>query len=145
MATSCSSVPNCNDSVTAGAFLAEVTPDGKASKYLQLPLHPVTKQPVGPLGVCVAPNGDLYLADYQMTGERQSRVLHIQVQDGRPGAVRPVVTGFHVSNAVAIRDSYLYVSETQIDAQASPATSGVMRFARANCRASQFTWLIRSQ
>ncbi|NLX96086.1 MAG: hypothetical protein GXY83_07910 [Rhodopirellula sp.] len=121
------SMPNFNK-IEDGAFMMRITPDNKAEKFLELPNHPQTKKPVGPLGVCVAPSGDLYLADYQMTGERQSRVLRIVMKDGKPAEVKPAITGFHVSNAVICRDGFLYVSETQIDTKAKPATSGVFRF-----------------
>jgi sugar lactone lactonase YvrE len=121
------SVPNFND-LAAGSFLARVTADNQVEKFLVLPKHPVTQQPMGPLGVCVAPSGHVYLADYQMTGERQSRVVKIEMMNGKPGKITPVITGFRVSNAVAYRDGYLYVSETQIDTDSSPATSGVFRF-----------------
>ena len=121
------SVPNFND-VTPGACLLRISPTNEVSEFLKLPSHPVTGKPVGPLGVCVAPSGDLFLADYQSTGDRQSRVLRIVMKDGKPVDLVPVVTGFHVSNAVICRDGYLYVSETQIDTKSQPATSGVMRF-----------------
>jgi hypothetical protein len=121
------SMPNFND-LEQGAMLMKVGPDNRVEKFLDLPSHPDTGQPVGPLGICLAPSGDLFLADYQMTGQRQSRVLKIAMQDGKPGEITPVVTGFHVSNAVVCHDGALYVSETQIDAEARPATSGVFRF-----------------
>ncbi len=122
------SVPNFNE-LSQGSWLARVTVDNRVEKFLDLPKHPVTGEPMGPLGVCVAPSGDLFLADYQMTGERQSRVLKIEMRNGKPGKITPVITGFRVSNAVACRDGYLYVSETQIDTDSYPATSGVFRFA----------------
>jgi sugar lactone lactonase YvrE len=121
------SMPNFNE-LEEGAFLMKITPDNQVEKFLELPTHPETGKPVGPLGVCVAPSGDLFLADFQMTGERQSRVLKIVIKDGKPVEVKPVITGFHVSNAVICRDGCLYVSETQIDTKAKPATSGVFRF-----------------
>jgi sugar lactone lactonase YvrE len=121
------SVPNFND-LEPGAFLMRITADNRIENFLELPDHPVTGQPVGPLGVCVAPSGDLFLADYQMTGERQARVLRIVMRDGQPAAIEPVITGFHVSNAVVCHNGYLYVSETQIDTESRPATSGVFRF-----------------
>lgn len=124
------SVPNFNK-LEEGAKLMRVTPDNRVEHWMDLPSHPITGQPIGPLGMCVGPQGELYLADYQMTGERQSRVLRITVVDGRPTVIEPVVTGFHVSNAVVYRDGHLYVSETQIDVKATPATSGVFRFALA--------------
>jgi YD repeat-containing protein len=121
------SVPNFNN-LQQRPLMMKITPANKAEVFLKLPDHPNTGKPVGPLGVCLAPNGDLFLADYQMTGERQSRVLRIIVKDGKAVDVKPVVVGFHVSNAVVVRGDYLYVSETQIDKDAKPATSGVMRF-----------------
>lgn len=121
------SMPNFNK-LEDGVFMMLITKDNKAEKLLDLPNHPETGKPVGPLGVCVAPSGDLFLADYQMTGERQSRVLKIAMKDGKPGEIKPVITGFHVSNAVLCHNGYLYVSETQIDTKAKPATSGVFRF-----------------
>ncbi len=121
------SMPNFNN-LDAGAFMVRITPDNKAEKFMDLPKHPQTGKPVGPLGVCLAPSGDLFVADYQMTGDRQSRVLRIVMKDGKPAEIKPVITGFHVSNAVICRDGCLYVSETQIDKDAKPATSGVFRF-----------------
>ncbi len=121
------SMPNFNE-LEEGARLMRITPDNKAEVFLELPNHPETGKPVGPLGVCLAPSGDLFLADFQSTGERQSRVLRIVMKDGKPAGIKPVITGFHVSNAVICRDGCLYVSETQIDAEAKPATSGVFRF-----------------
>jgi sugar lactone lactonase YvrE len=121
------SMPNFNKP-EEGARLMRITPDNKAEVFLELPNHPETGKLVGPLGVCLAPSGDLFLADYQSTGDRQSRVLRIVMKDGKPTEIKPVVTGFHVSNAVICRDGHLYVSETQIDAKAKPATSGVFRF-----------------
>jgi hypothetical protein len=54
------------------------------------------------------------------------------MKDGKPTKIVPAITGFHVSNAVICRGGYLYVSETQIDTSARPATSGVFRFPLAD-------------
>jgi sugar lactone lactonase YvrE len=121
------SVPNFNN-LDQGSFLAKITPDNKFEKFFDLPTHPKTGKPFGPLGICLAPSGDLFLADFQMEGKRQSRVVRIKMKNGKPVKAKPVITGFHVSNAVIVRDGYLYVSETQIDTEAKPAISGVMRF-----------------
>jgi len=121
------SVPNFND-LSQPSVLMKITPDNQVEKFLDLPTHPETGKPLGPLGICVAPSGDLFLADYQMEGERQSRVMRIVMNDGQPQEIVPMITGFRVSNAVIVRDGYLYVSETQIDPEAKPATSGVFRF-----------------
>lgn len=121
------SVPNFND-LSVGAYMVRLSPDNKVSEFMKLPNHPETGQPVGALGVCLSPSGDLFLSDYQMTGERQSRVLRIVMKDGQPVDIKPVVTGTHVSNAVICHGDYLYVSDTQIDKTAKPAISGVLRF-----------------
>ena len=121
------SVPNFND-LTQPAVLMTITTDNQAEKFYDLPKHPGTGENLGPLGICVAPSGDLFLADYQMQGERQSRVMRIKMEEGKPVDCIPVITGFTVSNAVIVRDGYLYVSETQIDTDAKPAVSGVFRF-----------------
>jgi len=111
-----------------GARLMKITPDNKVEKFLELGKHPETGELIGALGVCLAPSGDLFLADYQMKGKKQSRVLRIPMKDGKPGEPVPAIEGFHVSNAVVCRDGYLYVSETQIDIEAQPGTSGILRF-----------------
>ncbi|OHB71116.1 MAG: hypothetical protein A2V70_04095 [Planctomycetes bacterium RBG_13_63_9] len=121
------SVPNFND-LTQQSALWKITPENKAELFLELPNHPETAKPVGPLGVCVAPSGDLYLADYQMEGNRQSRVLRIVVKDGKPADIVTVASGFAVSNAVIVRDGHLYVTDTQVDTTVRPAISGVFRF-----------------
>jgi len=120
-------VPNFND-LSVGAYMVRIAPDNSVSEFMRLPHHPVTGQPVGPLGVCVAPSGDLFLADNQTTGERQSRVLRIVMKDGQPVDIKPVVVGTHVSNAVICHGGYLYVSDTMIDKTVKPAISGVLRF-----------------
>ena len=121
------SVPNFND-LSQPSVLMKITPDNEAEKFLDLPTHPETGEPLGPLGICLAPSGDLFLADFQQKEERQSRVMRIVMKDGQPQEIVPVILGFRVSNAVIVRDGYLYVSETQIDPEAKPATSGVFRF-----------------
>ena len=121
------SMPNFNN-MEEGARLMKITPDNKVETFLELGKHPETGDLVGPLGVCLAPNGDLFLADFQMNGKKQSRVLRIPMKDGKPGEPVPAIEAFHVSNAVICHDGYLYVSETQIDVEKEPGTSGVLRF-----------------
>ncbi|MHB8899278.1 MAG: NHL repeat-containing protein [Thermoguttaceae bacterium] len=121
------SMPNFNK-LEDGARLMKITADNKVEKFLELGKNPGTGELIGPLGVCLAPSGDLFLADYQMKGDRQSRVLRIPMKDGKPGEPVSVIEGFHVSNAVICHAGYLYVSETQIDTKAQPGISGIFRF-----------------
>jgi len=125
------SVPNFNDQSQPSLFM-KITPENIAAPFMELPNHPATGKPMGPLGICVAPNGDIFFSDLQQDGERQSRVMRIVMKEGMPQEIVPVVEGFTVSNAVVVRDGYLYVSETQIDPEAKPAISGVFRFKLAD-------------
>ncbi len=121
------SMPNFNK-LEDGVCLMKITPDNQVEKFLELGKNPGTGEPIGPLGVCAAPSGDLFLADYQMKGKRQSRVLRIPIEDGKPGEPVSAIEGFQTSNAVVCHDGYLYVTETQIDIESDPGKSGIFRF-----------------
>lgn len=121
------SVPNFNDQKQP-PLMMKITKDNKAEVFFKLPDNPDSGNPFGPLGICLAPNGDLFVADFQAKGDRKSRVVRIVMKEGKPVEAKPVITGFHVSNAVVVRDGHLYVSETQIDAKAKPSISGIFRF-----------------
>jgi hypothetical protein len=122
------SCPNFNDP-SFPPVLMKITPDDKAELYYELPPHPETDT-FGPMGICVGPSGDLYLADNQFftDPDHKSRLVRIVVKDGKPTEVVPVVTGFNVSNAVIIRGDHIYVSETILVADSKPLVSGVFRF-----------------
>lgn len=76
-------------------------------------LHPTTKL-VGPMGCDFGPDGNLYVADNQIfqDGNNQSRLLKINVRNGKAVSCEVVVEGFIVSNAVIWRGDTVYVSET---------------------------------
>lgn len=122
------SCPNFNDP-SFPPILMKITPDDKAEVFYELPPHPETGT-FGPMGICAAPSGDLYVADNQFftDPDHKSRLVRIVVKDGKPTEVVPVVTGFNVSNAVIIRGDHIYVSETILVADSKPLVSGVFRF-----------------
>jgi len=120
------SMPNFNDTEQP-ACLVKITPDNQCEKFYDLPPHPDTGQ-FGPLGITLAPSGDLYLADFQKDDPGKSRVVRIVMKEGKPVDMIVVASGFTVSNAVEVRGDWLYVTETQIDTEAKPATSGILRF-----------------
>jgi hypothetical protein len=122
------SVPNFNDD-KVDALLMKITPDNKAERFFDFPDDPVVGK-IRPLGICAAPNGDLYIADCQIfaDNDHKSRVLRLVMKDGKPTTLVTVVEGFICSNAVIIRDGYLYVSETILVNDAKPMISGVFRF-----------------
>ncbi len=128
------SVPNFNDKKSP-PVLVKITADNKAELFYKLPGHPKTGR-AGPMGICVAPSGDLYLADNQIFHHSdgksllygESRLVRIAVKDGKPAEVVPVVSGFNVSNAVVVREGHVYVTETILEPGSKPLVSGVFRF-----------------
>lgn len=121
-------VPNYNDP-TPGAFIMKISADNKVTKFFTAPPHPKTGK-AGPMGICLAPSGDLYYADNQFSPEtpQTSRVMRIVIKDGRPQEAVTVVSGLNVANAVAIKEDYLYVSDTVMVPGSKPLISGIFRF-----------------
>lgn len=122
------SVPNYNDP-TPGAVIMKVSAQNEVTKFFVPPAHPDT-QKTGPMGICLAPSGDLYYADNQFSPEtpEMSRVMRIVMKDGQPQEAVTVVSGMNVANAVAIKGDYLYVSETVLVPDSKPLISGIFRF-----------------
>ena len=119
------SVPNYNDK-SVPAVIMHISADNRVSKFLEPPAHPNTGR-AGPMGICLAPSGDVYYADNQFTGQK-SRLMRIEMKGGKPVRVVTVVSGFNVANAVAIRDGFVYVSDTVLVPDSRPLVSGVLRF-----------------
>jgi len=122
------SVPNFNDP-TPGAFIMKVSADNKVTKFFVPPPHAET-QKAGPMGICLAPSGDLYYADNQFSPDTPelSSVKRIAVKDGQPQEAITVVSGLNVANAVAIKGDYMYVSDTVLVPGSKPLISGIFRF-----------------
>jgi sugar lactone lactonase YvrE len=121
-------VPNYNDP-TPGAFIMKISADNQVSTFFKPPVHPQT-QKAGPMGICLAPSGDLYYADNQFSPETHelSRVMRIVMKDGQPQEAVTVASGLNVANAVAVRGDFLYVSETVLVPGSQPLISGIFRF-----------------
>ncbi len=128
------SVPNFNDKKQP-PVLVKITKDNKAELFMKLPPHPDTGR-IGPMGIRVAPCGDLYLADNQLfhhpDGKSMlygtSRLLRIPVKDGKPGEPVVVAEGLNVANGVDIHDGYVYLTETMLVPESKPLVSAVLRF-----------------
>lgn len=128
------SVPNFNDK-KAPPLLMKITKDNKLEEFYKLPGHPLTGR-AGPMGICAAPSGDLYLADNQLFHDPagkpvlygKSRLVRIAVNDGKAKDMVEVVDGFNVSNAVVVHDGCVYVTETILEPDSKPLVSGVFRF-----------------
>ena len=128
------SMPNFNDK-SAAPLLVKITKDNKVEDFYRLPPHPDTGR-MGPMGIRAAPSGDLYLADNQLfhakAGEPpllgKSRLVRIVLKDGKPDKMVTVATGLNVANGIAIRDGFVYVTETILVGNSKPLISGVYRF-----------------
>jgi len=122
------SVPNYNDPAP-GAFIMKISPDNTPTRFFTPPPHPETER-AGPMGICLAPSGDVYYADNQFGPEthQKSRLMRIAMKDGQPQEAVTVASGMNVANAVAIKGDYVYVSETILVPDSSPLISGIFRF-----------------
>ena len=126
------SMPNFNDEKSPPVMM-RVTADNKAEKWYDLPDCPGAPdnlKRIRPMGVSRAPDGNLYLADmqYMIDKNGKSRMWKIVVKDGKPEKMVLVAQGFNVANGTAVRDGYVYITESVLDVGSDPLTSGVLRF-----------------
>jgi sugar lactone lactonase YvrE len=82
-------------------------------EFRQEDMHPSTGH-IGPMDFVFGPDGNLYVADMQIfwDGNHKSRVLRINVKDGKPVSMDVVVEGFIVANGAVWKGDTLFVTET---------------------------------
>lgn len=123
------SVPNFTDPTSPGVLM-KISPHDEVSLFCKLPLHPQTGR-VYPMGIRQAPTGDLFVADCQCMDEtpNNSRLLRIRISDGKPAGVEVVAHGLNVANGVAIRDGFVYVTDSaRGNADDGSVVSAIYRF-----------------
>ncbi|MBN1126100.1 MAG: hypothetical protein JXA82_13920 [Sedimentisphaerales bacterium] len=122
------SVPNYND-ISVPAEIMKVSADNKVTRFFTPPAHPDSGR-AGPMGICLAPSGDVYYADNQFgdNSHEKSRVMRIEIKNGKPIQAQVVASGLNVANAVVIRNGYLYISDSVMVPGSEPLVSGVLRF-----------------
>ena len=125
------SAPNINDPKHA-PWILRLTTDNKIEKFFEPIKHPDTGKAF-PFGICVDPaSGDVYYADLQWFAEGKpnwkSRVVHLHMKDGKPTKATVLASGLIISNAVCIRDGYLYTTDTMTVPDSKPLVSSIFRF-----------------
>ncbi|MCP4376982.1 MAG: hypothetical protein GY794_12495 [bacterium] len=118
-----------NEAQKYPAVIMKIDKNNKLTKFCDLPKHPLTKQ-VGPMGLDIGPDGNLYVADnqYFWSKDYASRLLRVNIKNGKAVGVDVVVEGTKLSNAVICRGNYVYVSDTFFDVKDKPGISGIWRF-----------------
>ena len=127
------SVPNFNDE-TKPPVLMRISSANRVEKFYEFPTpYPGLAQGIdriAPMGIAVAPSGDLYLADMMFMKDKnqKSRLWRLVVKNGKVDKMVLVARGFNVANGVAIHDGYVYITESVLEVESQPLTSAVLRF-----------------
>jgi len=97
--------------------------------YKKEDMHPVTGK-VGPMDAAFGPDGNLYVADMQVfyDDQHQSRLIRINVENGKPTSMDVVVTGFIASNGVFWENNTIFVTESVLQKKQDTLISGVYAF-----------------
>jgi len=83
---------------------------------------------VVPMGIAQGPDGHMYVADMQLWAGGESRILRINVANGKANGVDVVAKGLSFPNALAWKGNELFISDTVLSAEkGKPTISGVYK------------------
>ena len=81
-----------------------------------------------PMGIAKGPDGNIYVADMQLWAGGESRVLRINVKEGKAVNVDVVAKGLSFPNAVAWKGNDLFISDTVLATEKGKSTtSGIYK------------------
>ncbi|MBD2721215.1 SMP-30/gluconolactonase/LRE family protein [Hymenobacter armeniacus] len=125
------SVPNLADN-SQPASLMEIVNDSLQLFATNLPVEPTTKK-AAPMDLAFGPDGNLYYAEnqYENSKDFKSRLMKVQMKNGKPGAITTVVDNFALANAVVWKGNTIYVTDSQWDMPDNDKGSAVLRFTLA--------------
>lgn len=124
------SVPNLADNTYPGVLLKIV---GDSVQFVSdLPVQPDTKHAC-PMDLAFGPDGNLYYAEnqYENSKDYKSRLMCISMKGGKVQAIKPVVTGLALGNAVVWKGNTLYMTDSQWDMPSDTTGSAIFRFTLA--------------
>ncbi|MDO5608771.1 MAG: SMP-30/gluconolactonase/LRE family protein [Capnocytophaga sp.] len=144
------SVPNFNNqqliekgliSEPSSPFMAIIGKDNQIAHWYDFKpedMHPETGT-VGAMDSDFGPDGNLYVADMQVFFDKnhKSRILRINIVDGKPVSTDVVVEGFIASNGMYWHGNHLFVTESVLQADEGSLVSGVYAFSLEELQGSK--------
>ena len=123
--------PNLKDQ-SYPAIVMKIDKNNKISKFYEFPksaLHPDSGK-IGTMGLDIGPDGNLYIADnqYFWSKDYASRLLRVNIKNGKAVSTDILVEGTKLSNAIIWRGNNIYISDTFFDVPDKPGISGIWRF-----------------
>lgn len=137
------SVPNFNNdhliergriSAPAQPFMASIDGQNRFDRWYEFnaeDMHPDTGR-IGPMDNAFGPDGHLYVADMQVffSKEHKSRILRINIENGRPTGVQVVAEGMIAANGLYWMGDTLFMTDSLLvdpatQPEGTPLVSGV--------------------
>jgi sugar lactone lactonase YvrE len=122
------SVPNLADN-SQPASLMEIVGNEIRPFATNLPVEPSTKK-AAPMDLAFGPDGNLYYAENQYENDKnfKSRLMKLELTDGKPGRITTVVDHFALANAVVWKGNTIYVTDSQWDLPDNDKGSAILHF-----------------